>query len=194
MRTPCQLSVEAATPRFRREYVRQRPTDLVLSVYGERVPALPEWVLAERRVALGGWRLHVQIVGASHVVVIDWGEGALTEALVAHPVHAGAARPVWTLPAGGKGELHAAWGRCTYSVTVVHQEVAAHTLRGWHERLLAEGPCRISAPYPAPEGDLPGITSVSWELHGNDLHLHTQHTYPDDAVIVTTAGVCRLDG
>ncbi len=59
-------------------------------------------------------------------------------------------------------------------------------LRAWEDTLSTQDPARLGCAYPATPGCRPGITLLSWHVSPSDLVLETVHTYPDEAVIVTT--------
>ncbi|MBI3946966.1 MAG: DUF2617 family protein [Armatimonadetes bacterium] len=176
-----------------RRYVPQQAADLRLSLYRGYLPADPAWVLAERRVSLGPWVLHAQIVGASHVVAVSGDGFAVTEAIVAHSVHAAPVKPERSVPLTEPAVARLEGTDWAYAVTTARRAVAAGETEGWEARLLEPGRHRLSAAYPSgPEGRR-GVTLLKWGAVGRSLRLESFHLYPDEAVVVTTVTWCEMD-
>ena len=181
----------SSTSTLERLYVRQCSAALVLSVYTDSRPADPCWVLSEREVTGGGWRVRIQIVGASHVAVIERGGTAFTEMLVARPVRAALPEAFAALPAGVEGDVVLDAGGWAYSCARRSAAARPDALETWCIPLQAGGFDTLWRDYPPGPAGRAGTTALAWRFDGSHLSLETFHSYPDEARLVLTHTRCR---
>jgi hypothetical protein len=171
-------------------YVAQRSAELRFSLYRGTHPANRAWVLAEKSARLGPWRIRAQVVGASHVVVISREAIALTEVVVACPVHAEAPAAIQTLPALAAHPVEVDLGEWQYT------HAARRVASGSGEEAISEDawcsdvPNRLSASYPAGPDGRRGFTALTWREEGLGLRLETLHVYPEEDAVVATVTRC----
>ncbi|WP_052847763.1 DUF2617 family protein [Streptomyces avicenniae] len=148
-----------------------RADDLAWALGREPLPSL-----ATLDLRLAGARVELRVLGASHQVLLESGEGTCSETVACMP---GSNTP---LPLGVSRRL----GNFEYEFAARVESLSPGSFAGRAQELLAlvaEHPHGLAAMFP---GDPNAFTALLAQRRGAQVHWRTWHAYPQELCLVAT--------
>ncbi|SFD16293.1 DUF2617 family protein [Streptomyces aidingensis] len=152
-------------------YSDTRADDLAWALGREPLP-----YLASLDLDLGGARVRLRVLGASHQVLLDSGDGSCSETVACMP---GSRTP---LPLGVSKSL----GAFEYEFAAHVERLAPGSFAGRAQELLAlvaDHPHGLAGTFP---GEPHAFTALLAQCRGGQVHWRTWHAYPQEHRLVFT--------
>jgi len=182
-------------------YVDQSADNLGLELYGSFVEPARFQVFARRQDHHGGIRIQLNVIGASHLVNVEWEHQNLSELLACRP--AGLFEPALALAApislGSRVEFQAP--HFDYSFQLEREFLPPDTEK-LPDRLLPQYSLVAAASFPGLPGSPAAMTAIganlgSWEsregaMQAATLELRSVHWYQSESIAVMSRSLLRL--
>jgi len=182
-------------------YVDQSADNLGLELHGSFVEPSRFRVFARRQDHHEGIRIQLSVIGASHLVNIEWGHQNLSELLACRS--AGLFNPALALaapiPPGSRVEFQAP--HIDYSFQLEREFLPPDTEK-LPDRLLPQCSLVTAASFPGPPGSPAAVTAIganlgSWEsregaMEAATIELRSVHWYQSESIAVMSRSLLRL--
>jgi len=183
------------------DFVDLHADDLLYALFTADHPFEQKQFVCLRSVAIpqlcSGASVEVTIIAQSHVLDFRYGDLKLVEILACTPTLGLPSKGITQIayaPVKGDAVFDFQNGGVQYKTEIRYEPLEAGWLKpGETPDDLKPAPNQLFLPFP--QGDLPAVpfTGVRWRSGPASCHIYTQHSFPDDGVVVSTETTIIID-